>query len=83
MCLNALQPSGTTCPTTNPPPNAVKVTESTTLNTYFMRLFGYKQLSVAATATASMQGQAQPWNVAIIIDATGSMSTNDTNCGTK
>jgi hypothetical protein len=83
VCLNALQPTGSTCPTTNPPPNAVKVTESTTLNTYFMRLFGYKQLSVAATATASMQGQVQPWNVAIIIDATGSMSTDDTNCGTN
>jgi len=43
-----------------------------------MKLFGYSQLNVAATATASMQGQSQPWNVAIILDATGSMSTNDT-----
>ncbi len=30
-----------------------------------------------------MQGQAQPWNVAIIIDASGSMSTVDSNCGSN
>ena len=48
-----------------------------------MKLFGIPQLNVAATATASMQGQAQPWNVAIILDASGSMSTTDTNCGSS
>ncbi|MGA2571569.1 MAG: hypothetical protein ABSF23_13700, partial [Terracidiphilus sp.] len=32
-------------------------------------------------ATASMQGKAQPWNVAIVLDASGSMSTADANCG--
>ena len=31
-------------------------------------------MTVAATATASMQGVPQPWNVAIVLDATGSMS---------
>ncbi len=83
LCLNSLQPSGTTCPKTNPPPNAVRVVEQTTISTLFMRMFGVTQLNVAASATASMQGQAQPWNVAIVLDATGSMSTNDTNCGTN
>jgi hypothetical protein len=83
VCLNSLQPSGSTCPATSPPPNAVRVTESTTVPTYFMKLFGFSQLNVGAEATASMQGQVQPWNVAIIIDATGSMSTDDTNCGTN
>jgi len=81
LCLNALQPSGTTCPSTNPPPNAVRVVEKTTVSTLFMRMLGVTQLNVAATATASMQGQSQPWNVAIIIDASGSMSTVDSNCG--
>ena len=42
-----------------------------------------QDVDVAATAIASMQGQSQPWNVAIIIDATGSMSTTDSNCGTN
>ena len=83
LCLNALQPSGTTCPSTNPPPNAVRVVEKTTVSTLFMRMLGVTQLNVAATATASMQGQAQPWNVAIIIDASGSMSTVDSNCGSN
>ena len=27
-----------------------------------------------------MQGSSQPWNVAIIIDSTGSMATVDSNC---
>jgi hypothetical protein len=48
-----------------------------------MKMLGVPTLNIAATATASMQGQSQPWNVAIIIDATGSMSTNDSNCGTN
>ena len=84
VCLNALEPSGSTCGTTGQP-NAVKVVESATVPTYFMKLvtFGHSTIAVGAEATASMQGQAQPWNVAIVIDATGSMSTNDTNCGTN
>ncbi len=82
VCLNSLLPSGSTCSKTSPP-NAVKVTESATVPTYFMKLlyFGHSELTVGAEATASMEGQAQPWNVAIVVDATGSMSTSDTNCG--
>jgi hypothetical protein len=40
---------------------------------------GVNTIPLAATATASMQGIAHPWNVAIIIDSTGSMATQDTN----
>jgi hypothetical protein len=80
ICLNILEPQGTTCGTSGQA-NAVRVVERGTVPTTFMKLFGKSQLNVAATATASMQGQAQPWNVAIILDATGSMSTTDTNCG--
>jgi Flp pilus assembly protein TadG len=78
-CLNLLLPSGSSC-TTGSPANAVQVTERDTLNTFFMRVLGFKTITVSATATASMQGMAQPWNVAIILDDTGSMSTSDTNC---
>jgi len=45
-----------------------------------MFLAGIKTLSVSATATASMQGKSMPWNVAIIVDSTGSMATVDSNC---
>ncbi len=83
LCLNSLQPSGTTCPSSNPPANAVRVVEKTTVSTLFMRMFGVTQLNVAASATASMQGQSQPWNVAIVLDASGSMSTVDSNCGSN
>jgi hypothetical protein len=82
VCLDILEPSGSTCGTSGQA-NAVRVKESATVPTYFMKLvtFGHSTIDVAAEATASMQGQSQPWNVAIVIDATGSMSTTDSNCG--
>jgi hypothetical protein len=59
----------------------VKLTQTATLPTYFMALAGIKSLSITASALASMQGQSQGWNVAIIVDGTQSMSTKDSNCG--
>lgn len=79
-CLNSLLPAGSTC-TTGSPANAVVVKQTISVPMMFLKLFGVSQLSVTSTAIASMQGAAQPWNVAIILDATGSMSTADTNCG--
>ncbi len=78
-CLNVLMPQGSNC--VGAPSNAVQVTQTAKVKTYFMALFGVPTLSVAATATASMQGIAQPWNVAIVVDSTGSMATTDSNCG--
>lgn len=72
MCLNMLMPGGASCTSTSPA-NAVKVTESISVPTYFMRLFGKTSISLSAVSMASMQGMAQPWNVAIIVDATSSM----------
>jgi len=77
-CLNSLMLSGT-CGTSGTA-NAVQVTQSASLKTTFMSLFGVKTLTVSAEATASMQGVAQPWNVAIIIDTTGSMADTDSDC---
>jgi hypothetical protein len=78
-CLNSLLPSGSKC-ITGSPNNAVVVKQTVTVPMTFMKLFGVSQLSVTSTATASMQGASQPWNVAIILDATGSMGTTDSNC---
>ena len=78
-CLNMLMPPGSTC-TTGSVPNAVVVTNSATVNTVFMGMFGVKTLKVGATATASMQGTPQPWNVVVIVDASGSMANTDSNC---
>ncbi len=71
-CVNMLMPTGETC-TTSSPPNAVKVTESAAVPTLFMRVLGKNTLNVTVSAVASMRGPAQPWNVAIILDATSSM----------
>src|SRR5580698_8532207 len=73
-CLNVLMPTGTTC-TSGSSPNAVKVTQSATIPTYFMKLAGIGSLTINATSLASMQGMAQQDNVSVILDATQSMSS--------
>jgi len=89
LCLNMLiGGSGCVASSSNADPtclfvlcNAVRVTQTASVPTYFMKVFGYNSLTVSATATASMLSVAQPWNVAVVIDATGSMATNDSDCG--
>jgi len=78
-CVNMLMPKGQSC-ITGSASNAVVVKNSTGVKTFFMGLFGVPTLNVSATATASMQGTAHQWNVAVIIDSTGSMATTDSNC---
>ncbi|HEY1578882.1 MAG TPA: vWA domain-containing protein [Terracidiphilus sp.] len=73
--------------------NAVQVTQTTTIPTFFikaMTVFGVKgvgTINLAARSTAVMRGaQRGPFDVAIVMDATGSMSYTDggSNCtGTK
>lgn len=82
VCLNLLLPTGTKCGGTTPK-NALRVSQAVNVPTLFLRVLGFKTLTVGATATASMQGSAQPWNVAIILDATGSMGSNDPYCTTS
>lgn len=79
-CVNMLMPAGSSCGNGSSS-NAVQVIQSTKVSTFFMGLFGMKTLTVGAEATASMQGSSLPWNVAVIIDSTGSMATADSNCG--
>jgi hypothetical protein len=81
-CLNSLMPKGQTC-VSGSAPNAIQVHNSTTVNTFLMSLFHVPTLNVSATATASIQGVGNQWNVAIIIDSTGSMATVDTNCNSQ
>jgi Flp pilus assembly protein TadG len=82
-CVNTLMATGTSCSSTSVK-NAVQVTETTTVRNFIMPIFwGSKTTTISATATASMQGLSQPWNVAIILDATDSMVSNtDSNCST-
>jgi Putative Flp pilus-assembly TadE/G-like len=80
VCLNSLEPSGTTCGSSGTP-NAVKVKETTTVPTWLLGVLGIHTIPVAASATASMGGLSNPWNVAIIVDSTGSMASVDNDCG--
>ncbi len=73
--------------------NAVKVTQTVTIPTYFIRVlaaFGIKSaksISLSATAISQMRGaQRGPYDVAMLVDTTSSMTSSDggSNCtGTK
>jgi Putative Flp pilus-assembly TadE/G-like len=80
VCLNILMPKGTTCGS-GTTPNAVSVTQTATVSTFFLRVLGINSVPLKATAKAAMQGVSEQWNVAIIVDSTGSMATTDSNCG--
>ena len=59
--------------------NAVKVVQTASLPMTFANFFGTHTVALSATATASMSGAAAtPYNVAIIVDTTASMSDADT-----
>jgi Flp pilus assembly protein TadG len=77
LCVKALLATGASC--TTGLTNAVKVTESVDVPTTFMRIFGFNKMSVSATAQATW-GSAQPYNVALIVDATPSMFVTDPYC---
>ncbi len=58
--------------------NAVKVTQTATVPLWFGGLVGYSSLNLKAVATAAMRGGANtPWNIAIIVDTTTSMASQD------
>lgn len=81
VCLNILMPSGTTC-SAGSSANAVRVVQTSSISTYFLKLVGINSIALRTTAQAAMQGVAQQWNVAIIVDSTQSMSNPpDSNCG--
>lgn len=82
-CIETMVTSGSQCISiningTNKTANAVKVTQSVSVPTYFMRVLGVNSVDLTATATAS--SSPQPYNVAVIIDTTGSMGTYDSYC---
>lgn len=63
--------SGSSC-------NAIKVTQTAKVNLWFGGLVGFRSMNLTATSAAAMRGgQDQPWNIAIILDTTKSMSDAD------
>jgi Flp pilus assembly protein TadG len=88
-CLSSVTIPCTASATTN---NALQVTQTVSVPTYFIRalsVFGVKaakNLTLKATATAAMRGAPDaPWNVAIVLDTTSSMGQSDTDasCNNK
>ncbi len=62
-------------------PNAVKVVQTATISTYFLKAFGINSLTVTSTKTAAKAGgNAKPLNVMFVLDATGSMGSSDNGC---
>ncbi|MGA3161698.1 MAG: pilus assembly protein TadG-related protein [Terracidiphilus sp.] len=82
-CLTSLTTNlGLGCATATGTPsgnyNAVQVTQTAQVALSFGAIFHIPAFNISATATASMSGgQNTPWNVAIILDATSSMTSND------
>ena len=69
------------CGTSNP--NVVRITQTATVSTYFLKVVGRSSFTVSSTATAARAGgDNKAMNVMFVIDATGSMDTDDSNCGT-
>ena len=85
LCLSTLTAQGMACsaPANG---NAVQVREVVPLNLIFLRFVGWSTINIAASSTASAAGgpNRPPYNIAIIIDTTGSMNTkdSDSNCNT-
>jgi Flp pilus assembly protein TadG len=83
LCLTTVSNWGIVCTTSSgrvTVPNAVRVVETATLNTYFGRIIGKPSLSLSATSTAA-NAKPMPYNLALIVDSTLSMSSTDSNCG--
>jgi Flp pilus assembly protein TadG len=61
--------------------NAIVVTQTAVVPTFFAGVFGINSVTVTASATASSKGgSTPPLNIMIILDTTQSMNTADPNC---
>jgi hypothetical protein len=64
--------------------NAIVVSQQVNAPLFFLRMFGGNSAILTATATASIKGATvEPYNVAVVVDATRSMGTSidsDSNC---
>jgi Putative Flp pilus-assembly TadE/G-like len=82
-CLSTLTTAfGTSCygPSNS---NAIVVKQNVSIPLFFLRIFGSASVTLSSTATASMRGASvSPFNVAIIVDTTRSMTDtdSDSNC---
>ena len=84
-CVTSAVATGISCVSTGVgagTANAIQVTQTAKVPLYFIALLGTSNVSLTATSTALMRGAAYaPYNVAIVVDTTNSMTGNtDSNC---
>jgi hypothetical protein len=82
LCLTTVKNWGISCTTSNGTvtiPNAVSVTETASVPTLFAGVFGKPTVQVSATSTAA-HARPMPYNIALIVDSTLSMTATDSNC---
>lgn len=79
-CSTTLVAQGTLC--TGPSgDNAVTVTQTAKVNTYFVGIFGVTSIPIQSTATGEISGTPTSSNIVIMLDTTQSMNDSDTSCG--
>ncbi len=62
--------------------NAIVVKQKVSVPLWFLRMFGTNTVEVSALATASMKGSVtSPYNIAIVLDTTQSMTDTDSGTG--
>lgn len=77
MCLTTVTDWGILCPSAINA-NAIQVAQTVPLPMYFAALMGFRNINITAVSTAAMRGSPRnPYNIAILIDTTGSMGTYD------
>jgi hypothetical protein len=76
--VGCMIPTSGSCSNSASACNAVTATQQATIPLWFGGLIGYKTVTVTAEATAAMRGGiSSPWNIAIIMDTTRSMTDSD------
>jgi len=79
-CLKTLQNEGEAC-VAPANANSVQVKQTVSVPTYFLPILYIPSITLTAESTAAMRGAAMtPYNVAIVLDSTQSMTTTDSNC---
>ncbi len=69
--------------------NVIRVTQTAVIPTYFIQAlgaFGFKSLktlTLNAMSSATLSGVTRPVHVAVVLDSTGSMNSNDGACGSR
>ena len=64
--------------------NAMQVKQTATIKPFLIGVLGFGSIELTASSTASMRGSAAvPYNIAIVLDATASMASNDPKCSNR